>query len=90
MDGHRMSGFYAYGGTGVLHAPNRVCAPDFELHKHLKDTYQYPVGGWTWFDSEADARAAFGLPPAPVEPTDRKERARQWAKQRQGARGPDA
>jgi hypothetical protein len=89
MDGHRMSGFYAASGNGVIHAPNRVCAPTFELHRDLKDTYTYPVGGWTWFDSEAEARIAFGLPPAP-ERVDPRSRRRAHALQRRGREKPDA
>ncbi len=83
-----MSGFYATNGSGVIHAPNRVCAPTFELHKHLKDTYEYPVNGWTWFESEAEARAAFGLPPAP-ERVDPRARGRARALERQGKDNPD-
>lgn len=75
MDGvlvKRTSGpaFYRQNGVDVDSVPNRICAPKYELHKHLRHTYEYPVAGWTWFESEAEARAAFGLPPAPDEPTD--------------------
>ncbi len=63
-------GFYRANGIN-LESANRICAPGFELHKHLKDTYDYPVAGWSWFESEAEARAAFGLPPADAVPRGR-------------------
>ena len=32
------------------YAPNYVYAPDYTLLKELKDTYDYSVDGWTWYD----------------------------------------
>ncbi len=32
------------------YAPNFVYAPDYTLVKELKDTYDYPVDGWIWYD----------------------------------------
>jgi len=32
------------------YAPNFVYAPTYTLLKELKDTYDYPVDGWTWYD----------------------------------------
>lgn len=32
------------------YAPNYVYAPDYTLLKELKDTYTYPVDGWSWYD----------------------------------------
>ena len=54
-------GFYKNEDGDVLFAPNFVEAPDFEIYKENKDTYEYPVHGWIWFDSEDDAYASFGL-----------------------------
>lgn len=48
----------------LLEAPNYVYAPTFTLLKESKDTYAYPQDGWTWFDTEDQAREFFGLPPA--------------------------
>jgi hypothetical protein len=31
-----------------LIARNYVRAPGYSLEKELKDTYEYPVDGWTW------------------------------------------
>ena len=33
-------------------APNFVYAPTYTLLKEEKDTYTYPVDGWTWYDTE--------------------------------------
>ena len=35
-----------------MYAPNFVDAPDYTLEKELKDTYTYPVDGWTWYDEQ--------------------------------------
>ena len=51
------SGFYH--PYHKLRAGKFVIDPNFELRSELKDTYQYPVGGWTWFDSAQEAASAF-------------------------------
>ena len=45
-------GFYKLDNGDWLYAPNFVCAPDFELSKELKDTYAYPIDGWSWYDKQ--------------------------------------
>ena len=45
----------------LLAAIERVSGPDFELRVELRDQYTYPVDGWFWFDTEAEARAALGV-----------------------------
>jgi hypothetical protein len=44
---------------------NWVLGPydSFYLTLENKDTNQYPVDGWYWFDTEAEARTFFNLPP---------------------------
>ena len=54
-------GFYKLDGE-LLYGPNFVYGPTFSLLKEDHASYTYPVEGWYWFDSEADARAFFGLP----------------------------
>lgn len=54
-------GFYKLDGD-LLYGPNFVYGPTFTLLKEEHTTHTYPVEGWYWFDSEADARAFFGLP----------------------------
>lgn len=60
------SGFYNYQDGGLAHAPNFVENSQFSLYRGEHHTHTYPVGGWYWFDSEADARAFFNIP-QPVE-----------------------
>ena len=58
------SGFYTTNEQGeLMHAPNYVIAPDFAIYRDQREAYTYPVHGWSWFDSEAEARAAYNLPP---------------------------
>jgi len=54
------SGFYKLDGI-LLYGPNFVLNADYELRKELYRTYQYPVDGWYWFDSEIQAREFFKL-----------------------------
>jgi len=56
------AGFYKFDGE-LLYAPNFVFSKDYELLKESKDTYTYPVDGWTWFNSLADANTSFGIDP---------------------------
>ena len=46
------AGFYKQEGEIWIYAPNFVYGPTFELRKELKDTYTYPVEGWTWYDQQ--------------------------------------
>lgn len=63
------AGFYQAAPNGdITYAPNEVNAPDYVLIKSQRETYNYPVDGWTWFDDEIQARAALGLPPLPTPP----------------------
>jgi hypothetical protein len=44
------AGFYKLDDGNWQHAPNFVYAPTYELIKEHKDSYEYPVDGWTWYD----------------------------------------
>lgn len=47
------AGFYKQNEEGEwMYAPNFVYAPDYTLLKEEKDTYTYPVDGWTWYDEQ--------------------------------------
>lgn len=61
------SGFYRKQDNQLQFGRFYVLHQDYELHRHLKDTYQYPVDGWSWYESEEAARLALELP-APVDP----------------------
>jgi hypothetical protein len=56
------SGFYRPAGSRLSYAPNAVIAPTYTLRRADKDEYEYPVEGWYWFDSAADAKEFFGIP----------------------------
>ena len=43
--------FYKRDGEELLSAPNFVRGPGFDLFAEQKDTYTYPVDGWTWYDT---------------------------------------
>lgn len=53
-------GFYKLEDNNLQYAPNFVDAPNYKLDQELKDTYTYPVDGWTWFDSEEEAYLFMG------------------------------
>jgi hypothetical protein len=46
------SGFYKYDEEQWFYAPNAVYAPTYTLLRELKDTYDYPVDGWNWYDEQ--------------------------------------
>jgi hypothetical protein len=46
------SGFYKLEDGNWQYAPNAIYAPNYTLEKELKDTYTYPVDGWTWYDEQ--------------------------------------
>ena len=57
-------GFYKLEGQhNLLFGPNFVKNSDYTLLKEDRETYEYPVDGWRWFDSEESARVFFGIPP---------------------------
>jgi hypothetical protein len=60
--------FYSFQYDSVQIA-NIIEAPGFLLTPGCKDQYSYPVEGWWWFDTDADASAHFGvpIPSVPVE-----------------------
>jgi hypothetical protein len=40
----------------MLYAPNIVEGNSYVLVAQNKDQYEYPVDGWTWFESEEEAK----------------------------------
>jgi len=56
------SGFYTLQDDNLLYAPNFVYFPDkSSLLRENKDSYEYPVKGWYWFDEETDAINFFNI-----------------------------
>jgi len=55
------AGFYKKENDTILYAPNIVEGDGYVLISQDKDTYEYPIDGWTWFDSEEEAKEFFNL-----------------------------
>lgn len=57
------SGFYKFDEyVGELFCgPNFVKNMNYELFRDEHETYEYPVDGWYWFDSNEEARTFFNL-----------------------------
>ena len=63
-------GFYKLDpGGDVLYSPTIVESAEYLLLAEERETYAYPVDGWSWFDSKATAHAFFGKLYASQEPT---------------------
>jgi len=60
--------FYKLDNEQLLYAPNSVLHATYELHADQHQTYTYPIDGWTWFESDVEARAYFGIPEPEPEP----------------------
>ena len=67
----RGAGFYKLDGDMLLYGANFAVNANYELYKEQKDTYTYPVDGWSWYESEQAACIANGIPyiPPAEEPT---------------------
>jgi hypothetical protein len=55
------AGFYKF-DYELKYAERGVYSNSFQLDIESKSKHKYPVDGWHWFDSDADARKFFGLP----------------------------
>ena len=44
-------GFYKFEDDNWQYAPNFVYGPGYELLRENKDTYSYPVEGWSWYNN---------------------------------------
>lgn len=58
------SGFYKVDPDGVtlLYGRFYVLNANYELWRDQKDTYTYPIDGWSWYESEAQARDILNCP----------------------------
>jgi hypothetical protein len=55
------SGFYKNDNGTLLFGPNFVLNANYELRRETHDQHNYPIDGWHWFDSEAQAKQFFIL-----------------------------
>jgi len=61
------SGWYKQDPSGaLLFGRFYVLNANYELHRHLADTYTYPIDGWSWYESEELAKAALGIVDPPT------------------------
>lgn len=61
-------GFYKSTNNELFYGPNFVLNAHYELIAENHEQYTYPVDGWSWFDSEVEARTFFNLPAAEPAP----------------------
>lgn len=52
-------GFYKKQNEELLYAPNIVEGSGYVLLAQEKDSYEYPIDGWSWFESEEAANEYF-------------------------------
>lgn len=55
------SGFYKNDNGDLLFGPNFVLNANYELRRETHNQYTYPVDGWSWFNSEEEAKTAYNL-----------------------------
>jgi hypothetical protein len=66
------SGFYKNDDGMLLYGKNYVLTGSYNLYREQKDNYEYPIGGWKWFDTEQDARLHYNITKK-EDPTDPQE-----------------
>ena len=54
-------GFYKKDNDTLLFAPNFVLNKTYRLKIEDKETYEYPVGGWSYFENEEKANDFFWI-----------------------------
>lgn len=55
-------GFYFLDeNNNLIYGPNEICDAGFHLVKEDHESYNYPICGWYWFDSEEEARLFFEI-----------------------------
>ena len=57
------SGFYKRDPGGILlFGRYFVLNANYHLKRDEHDQYEYPIDGWSWYDSEDEARSDLGFP----------------------------
>ena len=54
-------GFYKKDNDNVLFGEKAVYNSNYTLLIENKESYSYPIDGWYYFDTKAEAYSAFGL-----------------------------
>lgn len=60
------AGFYKKENDTLCYAPNIIEGDGYVLVAQDKDQYEYPIDGWTWFDSEEEAKALLPVYEEPI------------------------
>ena len=60
------AGFYKKENDTLFYAPNIIEAEGYVLVAQDKDQYEYPIDGWTWFDSEEELQALLPVYEEPI------------------------
>lgn len=59
---NKTDGFYRVeNGNTVICGRLYILNKDYALYRDEKDTYEYPIDGWHWFNSEDEAYEFFEL-----------------------------
>lgn len=53
------AGFYKKQDEQLLYGPNIIEGNGYVLLALDKDSYEYPIDGWSWFESEEEANNFF-------------------------------
>lgn len=55
------AGFYKFTDELLRYAPSGVYAPNYTLLAEDRATVTFPVDGWLWFNSQAEAESYYGI-----------------------------
>ena len=59
---NKTDGFFRVENENILVSGRLyVLNSEYALYRDQKDTYEYPVDGWRWFDSKSEAHEFFGI-----------------------------
>jgi hypothetical protein len=55
------AGFYKKQDDELLYAPNIIEGDGYVLVAQDKDQYEYPIDGWSWFETEEEAKSLLNI-----------------------------
>ena len=59
---NKTDGFFRVENENILVSGRLyVLNSEYALYRDQKDTYEYPIDGWRWFDSKSEAHEFFGI-----------------------------
>lgn len=70
LDHNVQEGFYSWDNDTLNYSPNFVQWPDgFIIQRAEKETYEYPIRGYYWFETRAQALSFFEKPDPNIDPS---------------------